>query len=250
MELPATVTGAGPRVVLLHGFTQTRVSWRPVVERVRPDVEVVVPDLPGHGEAAAVVRDLAGTAEAVAATGGRATYVGYSMGGRVALRLALDRPDLVAGLVLVGATAGIDDPAERVARREADEALARRIETDGVEAFLDGWIAQPLFGGRSPQPDDLAARRANPATGLATSLRLCGTGTMDPPWWDDLPALGAAGLAVTVVVGERDDKFRALGERLAAAVGPTARVVVVPGAAHAAHLDAPAAVASVVDAAV
>ncbi|QYG93375.1 alpha/beta fold hydrolase [Iamia sp. SCSIO 61187] len=232
-----------PRVVLLHGFTQTSVSWRPVVERLGPDVDVVAPDLPGHGTAGAVRLDLAGTAARVADVGGPATYVGYSMGGRVALRLALDRPDLVTGLVLVGATAGIDDAAERAARREADEALARRIEADGVEPFLERWLAQPLFAGLTPASDDLAARRANTAEGLAASLRLSGTGTMDPPWWDEL---GRVDAPTTIVVGERDAKFRTLGRRLAAGIGPTARLVVVAGAGHACHLEVPGSVAAVI----
>ncbi len=229
-------------MVLLHGFTQTHVSWRSVVEQLGAAVEVVAPDLPGHGTAGAVRADLAGAAARVAEATGPATYVGYSMGGRVALRLALDRPDLVERLVLVGATAGIDDPAERAARREADEALARRIEAEGVDAFLDRWLAQPLFAGLTPAPDDLAARRANPPAGLAASLRLCGTGTMDPPWWDDLHRVAAP---TTVVAGEHDAKFRALGARLATAV-PTAELVVVPGAGHACHLQAPDAVAALV----
>jgi len=231
------------RIVLLHGFTQTGVSWRPVVERLGDDVEVAVPDLPGHGRASDQRLDLAGTAAAVAATAGRAIYVGYSMGGRVALRLALDHPDRVERLVLVGATAGIDDPAERAARREADEALARRIEADGVEPFLAGWLAQPLFAGLTPAPDDLAARRANTAAGLAASLRLCGTGTMDPPWWDGLGGLAAP---TTVVAGEHDARFRALGERLAGAIGGAARVEVIASTGHACHLQDPAAVARVI----
>jgi len=231
------------RIVLLHGFTQTGVSWRPVVERLGDDVEVIVPDLPGHGRASDQRLDLAGTAAAVAATGGRATYVGYSMGGRVALRLALDHPDLVERLVLVGATAGLDNPAERAARREADEALAGRIEADGVEPFLAGWLAQPLFAGLTPAPDDLAARRANTAAGLAASLRLSGTGTMDPPWWDRLGGLAAP---TTIVVGEHDAKFRALGQRLADAIGPRATVEIVAGTGHACHLQDPAAVAGLI----
>jgi 2-succinyl-6-hydroxy-2,4-cyclohexadiene-1-carboxylate synthase len=231
------------RIVLLHGFTQTGVSWRPVVERLGDDVEVVRPDLPGHGRASDQRLDLPGSAAAVAAIGGRATYVGYSMGGRVALRLALDHPDLVDRLVLVGATAGIDDPVERAARREADEVLARRIEADGVEPFLTGWLAQPLFAGLTPEPDDLAARRANTAAGLAASLRLSGTGTMDPPWWDELAGLAAP---TTIVVGQHDARFRALGRRLAEAIGGAATVEVIGSTGHACHLQDPAAVARVI----
>jgi 2-succinyl-6-hydroxy-2,4-cyclohexadiene-1-carboxylate synthase len=226
--------------VLLHGFTQTGVSWRPVVEALGDGYAVETPDLPGHGAASAVRLDLAGTAAWIGRSLGRATYVGYSMGGRVALRLTLDRPEVVDRLVLIGATAGIDDPAERAARRSSDEALATRIEADGVDAFLTGWLAQPLFAGLSVADDDLAARRANTAAGLASSLRLSGTGTMDPPWWDELAALR---VPTTLVAGEHDQKFRALAARLADAIAGPTRVEIVPGASHACHLQDPTAVA-------
>lgn len=237
--LHVTTVGAGPRIVLLHGFTQTAAAWAPLATRLSADHEVMAIDLPGHGGSAHVDLDLPATADAVADTGGRATYVGYSMGGRVALRLALDRPEAVERLVLIGATAGIDDPDERAARRRADTALADRIECDGVDAFLVDWLAQPLFAGLAPDPDDLAARRANPAAGLAASLRRSGTGTLDPPWWEELPRLGAAGIPVRLVVGGHDAKFAALAERLAAGIGLTASVGVVAGAGHACHLEAP-----------
>lgn len=235
---PAT-TATGGRLVLLHGFTQTLASWGHLVPVLAERHRVVAVDLPGHGGSAAVAADLRGTAAAAADVGGRATYVGYSMGGRVALRLALDHPDQVERLVLVGATAGIDDPADRAERRATDEERARRLLDDGVTAFLDTWLAQPLFAGLRPSAEDLAARRANPPEGLAASLRLAGTGTMDPPWWDELPALGDAGIPVTVVVGERDVRFTALGQRLAHGIGATAELAVVPGAGHACHLEAP-----------
>lgn len=235
---------AGPRFVLLHGFTQTSVSWDPVVEALAADHEVVTVDLPGHGRSDRVRLDLAATAAAVAEVGGPAIYAGYSMGGRVGLRLALDRPDLVRGLVLIGATAGIDDAAERAARRVADEERAQAIERQGVAAFLEGWLAQPLFAGLHPRPEDLAARRANTAEGLAASLRLSGTGTMDPDWWSELPYLGRRGTSVAVVAGERDQKFTALGRRLVDGIGPTALLELVPGSGHACHLEDPAAVAA------
>lgn len=231
------MAAAPPPILLLHGFTQTGASWRPVAERLPASWTVQTPDLPGHGTAGDLRLDLGGSAARLAAAigGEPALVAGYSMGGRTALRLALDHPAAVAGLVLVGATAGIDDPGERAARRQADHELADRIEADGVGAFLDRWLAQPLFAGLHPEPDDLAARRANTAAGLASSLRLAGTGTMDPPWWDDLHRIEAP---VLVVWGEQDAKFAALGRRLAERIGSNAETTAVAGVGHAAHLEA------------
>lgn len=236
---------APPRIVLLHGFTQTGVSWRTIADRLRSSWEIEAPDLPGHGTAGDLRLDLAGSAQRLAGLigGEPAIVVGYSMGGRTALRLALDHPDAVAGLVLVGATAGIDDPDERAQRRQADEALAERIEADGVAPFLDRWLAQPLFAGLDPEPGDLAARRANSAAGLASSLRLTGTATMDPPWWPELPQIAVPTL---VLWGEADAKFAAIGRRLAEGIGANAETTALVGVGHAAHLEAPDAFAALV----
>ncbi len=188
MVLHATVTGSGPRVVLVHGFTQTSASWADIAAELAADHEVVAVDLPGHGGSGPAL-DLWATADELVATGGPATYVGYSLGGRVALHAALAHPEAVQRLVLLGATAGIDDAAERAARRAADETLAASIEQHGVDAFLQQWLALPLFAGLPKEAAGLDERRANTVEGLAASLRLAGTGTMDPPLWSRLGEL-------------------------------------------------------------
>lgn len=231
--LATTVVGSGPRVVLVHGFTQTAGSWSAIAADLSRDHEVVSVDAPGHGASGDLDVDLWGAADALAVAGGRATYVGYSMGGRIALHLALRHPDLVERLVVLGATGGIDDDAERAARREADNTLAARIEALGVEEFLDEWLAQPLFAG---VPDDRADRLINTAAGLASSLRRCGTGTQEPLWG----ALRALQMPVLVLHGERDAKFAELARRLVVCIGSNATVASVPGAGHAAHLERPA----------
>jgi len=203
------------RLVLAHGFTQTAGSWAvlaPVLRRLIGGAEIVAVDLPGHGAATAVRADLWGSADHLVAHGGRATYVGYSMGGRVALHAALAHPSDVERLVLIGATAGIDDPNDRAARRAADEELADRIERIGVESFVDEWLANPLFDGLTDVTAMRADRLRNTAAGLAASLRLTGTGTQTPLW----DRLGSIAVPVLVLAGARDIKFRALGERLAA----------------------------------
>jgi 2-succinyl-6-hydroxy-2,4-cyclohexadiene-1-carboxylate synthase len=235
MRLFATSSGTGPRIVLVHGFTQTSVSWAELAADLASDHEVLAVDVPGHGGSTAVRAGLWEAAEQIGEVGGEATYIGYSMGARLVLHLALIRPDLVARLVMIGGTAGIEDAADRAERRRTDEALAVDIERDGVDAFLGRWMALPLFAGFAANRDDLAARRANDPAGLAASLRLAGTGSQDPPLWDRLDEVAAPTL---VLAGEHDAKFRALGERLASGIAD-ATFAVVPDAGHTAHLEQP-----------
>lgn len=240
------VRGDGPTVVVVHGFTQDGRCLGPLAEDLATDHRVVLPDAPGHGGSAGHGgASLAESAALLAATAGRATYVGYSMGGRLCLQLAADHPELVDRLVVIGATAGIDEPGERARRRERDLELADRVERIGVDAFLEEWLSMPLFAGLPSWARFDAERRANTAAGLADHLRHAGTGSMDP-LWDRLGALGARDVPVRCVAGADDERYAALAVRLAAAVGPCASAVAVPWAGHAAHLEAPAAVIRIV----
>jgi 2-succinyl-6-hydroxy-2,4-cyclohexadiene-1-carboxylate synthase len=223
-------------LLLLHGFTQTGASWDGVVRALEGRYRALAPDL-GPGPWAAELDRLERLAT------GPHVLAGYSMGGRLALALALRRPERVRALVLVSASPGLADGEERAARRAADEALAERIEAIGAEAFAREWAAQPLF---ADQPDAVAAlahedRLRRTAAEHAAQLRGLGTGVM-PPLWDRLPELA---LPATLVVGERDAKFRALAEGMAERL-PDARIVVVPGAGHAVALEHPGAVAAAI----
>jgi 2-succinyl-6-hydroxy-2,4-cyclohexadiene-1-carboxylate synthase len=202
--------------VLVHGFTQTAASWRGVLDGTAVDVEPQ--------------DDLWSTAAWLGETAGPGEYVGYSMGGRLCLHLALARPDLVQRLVVLGAHPGLHDPGERAARREADEAWARLIEQEGVDAFLERWLAQPLFAGlRDPGP-----RQRDPDV-LTRCLRRLGTGGQEPLW----PRLGELAMPVLVLAGDRDDKYVDIGRHTAGAIGANAAFAVVPDAGHAAHLEQP-----------
>lgn len=224
-------------VVALHGFAGTGRSW----ERAAP--AALAPDLPGHG-AAAGVRPVtfAGCVERVlAAAPEHFVLAGYSMGGRVALHVALAAPERVVRLVLVSATAGIDDAAQRAARRAADERLAAEIERDGIAAFAERWTAQPLF---AADPPEARARQRedvlrNDPAGLAAALRGIGTGAMAPLWG----RLHELAMPAAVLAGERDAKYVTLGERLAAALPGCSGLTVVPGAGHGLLREAPEAVA-------
>ncbi len=224
------------RIVLAHGFTQTARSWatvqRLLADRGYPDAVAV--DLAGHGDATDLAHDLVQSGDHLVAAGGIGTYVGYSMGGRIALHAALAHPDAVQRLVLISTTAGIEDDDERSAREEADRELAGRIETIGVRQFVDEWLASPLFAhldAHEAQRDD---RLRNSPAGLASSLRLAGTGTQRPLWG----RLAEIAIPVLVVVGERDAKFRWIGERLRDEL-PHGDLRVIAGAGHSVHLEQP-----------
>jgi 2-succinyl-6-hydroxy-2,4-cyclohexadiene-1-carboxylate synthase len=236
--------GAGPPpLVLLHGFTQSGASWAPVVATLAGRASLVLPDAPGHGGSAPVAADLWATADLLADLVPRpAFWAGYSMGGRTALHVALAHPDRVKRLVLISTGAGIEDRAARAARRDADEALARRIEADGVESFLSFWLAQPLFASLSADRAGRESRLVNTAAGLASSLRLAGAGAQEP-LWHRLGELGRRRLPVLLMAGERDARYVEQARRMAGAIGPSATLQVVADAGHACHLERPAEVA-------
>jgi 2-succinyl-6-hydroxy-2,4-cyclohexadiene-1-carboxylate synthase len=246
--LPAVRRGRGPALMLLHGFAGSAGTLADVAGAFEQEYETIVPDLPGHGRSATVASaagygfdacldDLVATLESTGHA--RAHWLGYSMGARLALGCALRHPGSVASLILVGGRAGIADRGAREERRRADEALADRIESLGVEAFLDEWLAQPLFDTRRRlDPGVLAsdrhARLGNDARGLAASLRSLGPGAQ-PPLFD---ALSCVAVPVLLVAGALDTRFVELAHDLARRL-PLAEVREIPDAGHAAHLERP-----------
>jgi 2-succinyl-6-hydroxy-2,4-cyclohexadiene-1-carboxylate synthase len=204
-------------LVLLHGFAGTRRTWDAVTERLAPErYTPLALDLPGHGSAADAPRPIgfAGCVEYVLAhSPAQFVLCGYSLGGRVALHVALSAPERVRRLVLVSSTAGIADEAERAARRAADGALADALETRSFGEFMDRWAAQPVFAHDPPEVHATmrAEQLRNDPAALAAVLRGIGTGQMAPLW----ERLGELSMPVTVLVGRRDTKFHAPGRMLA-----------------------------------
>lgn len=242
-------TGGGPAVLFLHGFTGRGADWRPFLPAVRATGHsTVVVDLLGHGRSDApgdpAAHAIERQAAALAAILRRldavsAVVVGYSMGARVALRLAVDDPALVAGLVLESPSAGIADPTERATRLAADRALADRLEHDGLEAFLRAWEANPLFAGEHRLPQRRRdriqrARARNTVTGLAASLRGAGQGAMDP-LHDAIRAIRAPTL---IVAGALDPAGTTRAQVVADAI-PGSHLVVLPHLGHAPHRESP-----------
>lgn len=232
------------KLVLLHGFTQSPDSWAPVRARL-PEaiegepVEVLAPRVPGG-------LDFASTARSVLQACGPGVYCGYSMGGRLCLRGALDEPGLVRGLVLVSASAGISDEAARVRRAEADDELAAEVRRLGVEEFVRRWLAQPMFStlgalGAPGYGDEEVSRRAAGASAerLEHQLRVLGQGAHQSMW----ARLRELRVPTAVVTGRDDLKYEAIGDAMAASVPACIRVHLDGG--HALPLEQPAAVAEV-----
>jgi 2-succinyl-6-hydroxy-2,4-cyclohexadiene-1-carboxylate synthase len=246
VRLNYEVIGEGSPVTLLHGFTQSARSWREVVSLMPDGWKWILPDLRGHGATSvrlgaphtmdACTADLEMLWDSLGIA--RTHLVGYSMGGRLALHVAAARPERILSLLTIGAHAGLDEEA-REGRRRSDEALAQRIETDGLEAFVNFWSSLPLFEGlerRGPSflAQVRAARMDNHVAGLAESLRGMGAGAMRPVWHE----LSRVKVLSTFVAGQLDHGYAASARRLAASV-PNGRVVLVQRAGHTVHQERP-----------
>jgi 2-succinyl-6-hydroxy-2,4-cyclohexadiene-1-carboxylate synthase len=233
--------------LLLHGFTGSSRSWSGVLVDGLASLgrAPVLVDLPGHGRHRGASSPdhftLAGVFESIleASRGASLDLVGYSMGGRMALAFAVIHPDRVSRLVLESASPGLATEGEREARRAADEALARSLEENGIEAFVDAWQRQPLFESQATLPpgvlaEQRARRLRNDPASLGACLRGLGTGSQ-PSFWDALPGLD---IPTLVLAGEADTKFVEIGRRMVRAL-PRGRLAAVPGAGHAVHLERP-----------
>lgn len=255
VRLHATREGTGPPLLLLHGFTGSTESWAPLREAIVERVTTIAVDLPGHGRStspadparyalARLVEDLTSVLDALSLE--RTSLLGYSLGGRAALRFALARPGRVSALVIESASPGIAKPAERAARVVADAARADRIEHEGIAAFVDEWERLPLWASQAALPLEArsrlrAQRLANDHRGLANSLRGAGAGL-------DLPVLGRLGalkVPTLLVAGALDGQYAELARQMEGAI-PGARLAIVPGAGHAVHLERPDELAALV----
>jgi 2-succinyl-6-hydroxy-2,4-cyclohexadiene-1-carboxylate synthase len=246
--LNVEVAGAGPAIVLLHGFTGSAAGWGRFGELLRERLTTVAVDIAGHGQSdkpaeidhyrmPQVVADIARAVELAGFA--RGAWLGYSMGGRTALHVAAAFPQSVERLALIGASAGIAEAGGRAARVADDERLAGRIIFEGVPAFVDYWESIPLFASQRNLPEELrqeirTGRLACDPIGLANSLRGMGTGAQEPLHG----RLGELPMPVLAMAGELDTRYAATAQDLAARL-PRGRAAIVPAAGHAAHIENP-----------
>jgi 2-succinyl-5-enolpyruvyl-6-hydroxy-3-cyclohexene-1-carboxylate synthase len=239
----AAILGAAP-TVFLHGFLGGPESWQPLIRRLPGPCYAEY--LPGHGPAPQRLGDDFDSAVAALAQRLPATFhlVGYSLGARLALALALHAPERVASLLLVGVDLGFPDgaDAERRSRQAWEDGLCQQLASAPLPEFVATWERLPIFATQDRLPADLreAQRRSrlnHDADGLIWSLRTLGTGRM-PDLWSRLSALRCP---VRVVSGSLDEKFVRIGQALAAQ-RPEISHIVLPNIGHNAVLEAPDAI--------
>lgn len=232
-------------LVFLHGFTQTHHHWHRcaslIAKATTPQRSMSFVDMPGHGLSSDERCSMPESTSRLNALCGAGTWIGYSMGARFALAAAACEGSPITRLVLVGGSPGIADDGERLVRQAADRALAERMEDLGVEQFVEQWLSAPMF---ATLPDDPAGRRqrlSNTAQGLASSMRIAGTGSQAPVWAD----LHRISIPVLVLAGRLDDKYCEIGRQMVELL-PNAQFRAIDGAGHAAHIERPEATAAAI----
>ena len=240
--------GQGEALLLLHGFGGDKGTWADLRAGLESEYRVIAVDIVGHGASEKptgarayhmerVSCDIAALLDDLRTP--TCHLLGYSMGGRLALRLALGYPARFRSLILESASPGLADAAERERRRRQDAALAERIETMGIAWFVDYWEKLPLWKSQQTLPEETQSaqrkqRLGNSATGLANSLRGMGSGAQANLW----PRLEHVTMPALLMVGEQDSKFVAINQLMARQM-PEAELLVIPGAGHNIHLEQP-----------
>ena len=235
-----------PAILFLHGFIGSGADWADAISALDERFYCVAPDLPGHGASLGLPPEaytMEGATRALLALldglgAGRPAIAGYSMGGRLALYLALRYQERCSALFLESASPGIEDATQREARRRSDEEKAARLEAGDLAGFLHDWYRQPLFASLARHEglvqETIEARMRNDPGELAKSLRGMGTGSQ-PSLWGELAELGAPALAVA---GELDEKYAGISTRMAS-LNQRIQAATVPGVGHNVRLEAP-----------
>jgi 2-succinyl-6-hydroxy-2,4-cyclohexadiene-1-carboxylate synthase len=244
------ISGSGVPILLLHGFTGDVSIWHDIRLALDNTYQVIAIDILGHGQSDKpsdispyymknVARDMIQILDKLSVQ--QAHLLGYSMGGRLSLYLALHYPERFHSLILESASPGLATTQERDDRRTRDNALADKIEANGIEWFVDFWEKLSLWESQKSLSQDALSRQCtqrlqNDPQGLANSLRGMGTGRQ-PSLWDDLPSIN---LSTQLIVGEHDTKFIGINQEMAKLI-PYTTMTPIANAGHTVHLENPVA---------
>lgn len=246
LDYHVEVYGEGFPLLLLHGFTGDSSTWTPFFPVWGKHSRLIIPDIVGHGKTEspedinryrmeATAEDLILLLDHLGIE--QVDLLGYSMGGRLALALALLYPERIRKLILESASPGLKTSEERMLRRMKDGELANFIKDKGIKSFVDYWEAIPLFSTMSslPHPKQVSIREqrlSNDTKGLANSLLGMGTGSQ-PSWWEKLNLLNCEVLLLT---GDKDEKFCKIAEKMLKDM-KKASWIVINDCGHAIHVE-------------
>ncbi len=240
--------GEGTPVVFLHGFTGDTTTWSRITDKFSANYKCILIDILGHGKTDSPQDPSRYTMDAVSADLfsictqldiKKAIFIGYSMGGRLALHFSFLHPQFVEALVLESSSPGLKTEEERLKRRETDLALADRIMKNGIESFVDYWEEIPLFSSQKKLPEPVQneirnQRLGQSPLGLANSLKGMGTGAQ-PSWWNKLNTLP---FPVTLLVGGKDEKFIRIAKEMKE-TNPDFQIKTILDTGHAIHVEEP-----------
>ncbi|MYL40017.1 2-succinyl-6-hydroxy-2,4-cyclohexadiene-1-carboxylate synthase [Virgibacillus salexigens] len=207
------VQGDGDPLVLLHGFTGSRNTWKPFIQSWKNNWTCITIDLPGHGKTTGSVSSMEACCVDLHALFNylklnKFHLLGYSMGGRTAITYAMLYPEMISSLLLESTSPGLKTAEERRQRKEKDNYLAVQIEEKGIDWFVNYWEKIPLFQSQQKLPNSQQQiireeRLSQHASGLADSLRTMGTG-VQRSWWEELSSFSKP---VLLIAGENDQKY-------------------------------------------
>ncbi|CAL8994804.1 unnamed protein product [Prunus brigantina] len=252
--------------VFLHGFLGTGEDWIAIMKAISGCARCVAIDLPGHGGTKIqnhgdndATQDSGLSIEVVAdllcelikhITPGKVTIVGYSMGARIALYMALRLTDKVKGAVVISGSPGLKDEVERKVRRAKDDSRARFLIAHGLELFLDNWYSGELWNSLRVHPRfrQIVCTRLlhEDVQSLAKVLSALSIGRQLPLWED----LKHCKTPLLLIVGEKDRKFKTIAKAMCHEIGggtvtgdgpanDISEIVEIPDCGHAAHLENP-----------
>ncbi|KAH9772169.1 protein PHYLLO [Citrus sinensis] len=216
-------------LLFLHGFLGTGEEWIPIMKAVSGSARCISIDLPGHGgskmqnHVAKATQEITLSIDVIAdvlyklieqITPGKVTLVGYSMGARIALYMALRFSDKIKGTVIISGSPGLRDNIARKIRRAEDDSRACSLVTHGLQVFLDTWYTGELW---------------------------------ERPLWEDLKLCSTP---LLIVVGEKDKKFKSIAEKMCYELSHGEKgsddlrneiyeMVEIPNCGHAVHLENP-----------
>ena len=236
-------------IVFLHGFLGSALDFQPIANRLSSSIESICLDLPGHGRSIALPAEtyrFVGAAKFVLKNVAslsrpfpRPALYGYSMGGRLALYLALHHPDRFSHVFIESASPGLDLELDRVDRQLRDAKLAAHLQAD-FPAFLDSWYRTELFQTLRHHPsfpEIFNRRRNNHPIELARALQGMSIASQ-PSLWDQLKT---ATVPIDLIVGTQDPKFLALNQKMSR-LCPTSTLNPIAGVGHNVHAEHPASI--------